>query len=98
MSRFARKGHHDANHGELAKVFTDLGCSVADISGAGWGIPDLLIGCVGITTLVEVKTDEGDIDPKQQRFARDWRGSRIVYARTVDQAIAHVQAIRRSVR
>jgi hypothetical protein len=47
MSRFARRGHHDGNHAQLAKVFQDLGCSVADTSAAGFGFPDITLGSVG---------------------------------------------------
>jgi VRR-NUC domain len=98
MTRFARRGHHDANHGELAKVFEDLGCTVADTSAAGFGFPDIVLGLIGQTHLVEVKDTDGRLSASQERFIRDWRGGRIVVIETAAEAIAHVQAIRRAAR
>jgi hypothetical protein len=98
MTRFARRGNHDANHSELAQVFESLGCSVADTSAVGFGYPDITIGLVGQTHLVEVKDADGRLSASQERFIRDWRGGRIITVRTAEEAIAHVQAIRRETR
>lgn len=95
-NRFAYRGHHDGNHAELAKVLEDLGCTVADTSATGYGFPDLTIGLIGQTHLVEVKDSEGRLSPAQERFIRDWRGGRIVVVQTTEECIAHVQAIRRA--
>jgi len=98
MSRFARRGHHDGNHGEIAQVLEDLGCTVADTSAVGFGFPDIVLGLIGQTHLVEVKDSDGRLSASQQRFLRDWRGGRIVVVQTVAEAIEHVQAIRRAAR
>ena len=92
-NRFAYRGHHDRNHAELAKVFQDLGCSVADTSAAGFGFPDITLGSVGVTSLIEVKDSDGRLSASQERFIRDWRGGRIVVVH-----VAHVQALRRASR
>lgn len=97
-NRFAYRGHHDANHGELAKVFEDLGCSVADTSAAGFGFPDIVLGLIGQTHLVEIKDADGQLSASQKRFIRDWRGSPIVVVQTIPEAIERVQRIRRNSR
>lgn len=97
-NRFAYRGHHDANHGEFAKAFGDLGCTVADTSAAGFGFPDIVLGLIGQTHLVEVKDADGQLSASQKRFIRDWRGAPIVVVQTIPEAIGHVQRIRRGCR
>ena len=94
MSRFARRGCHDVNHAEVAQYYRDLGCSVADTSAAGFGVPDLAIGCAGVTTLVEIKDADGDISQSQKHFMQTWRGGPIAVVRSLDEAIDHVKRIR----
>jgi hypothetical protein len=98
VTRFAHRGHHDANHGEIAEAFINVGCTVADTSAAGFGFPDIVVGLIGQTHLVEVKDADGRLSASQERFLRDWRGGPIMVVQTVDEAIAHVQRIRRSAR
>jgi hypothetical protein len=86
------------NHGAIAEAYRALGCSVADTSMVGFGYPDLNIGLVGVTELVEVKSPEGVLGAAQERFARDWRGSAVRIIRTAAEAAEHVQEIRRRVK
>jgi hypothetical protein len=95
VSKYARRGNHDGNHGELAQVFESLGCTVADTSAAGFGFPDIVLGLIGQTHLVEIKDADGRLSTSQERFIREWRGGHIAVVQTVDEAIAHVQRIRR---
>jgi hypothetical protein len=97
-NRFAYRGHHDRNHGELAKVFEDLGCSVADTSAAGFGFPDIVLGLIGQTHLIEIKDKDGQLSASQKRFMRDWRGGQITVVASIPEAIEHVQRIRRGSR
>lgn len=91
------KSHRDANHAEIVKYYEQLGCTVVDTSGVGMGFPDAVIGCVGFNDLIEIKTEEGGLELKQQRFIRDWRGSvRII--RTMSDVVAHVTLMRARVR
>jgi hypothetical protein len=98
VTRFARRGHHDGNHGEIAEAFISVGCAVADTSAAGFGFPDIVLGLIGQTHLVEVKDENGRLSASQDRFLRDWRGGPIMVVQTIDEAIAHVQRIRRGAR
>lgn len=95
MTRFARRGHHDGNHAELAATFEALGCTVADTTAAGFGFPDIVLGLIGQTHLVEVKDANGRLNASQERFLRNWRGGPIAVVQTIPEAIEHVQRIRR---
>lgn len=90
-----RYGKRDANHAEIVKWYRELGCSVAETQDAGLGVPDLFVGCVGLTDPVEIKTEDGELLPSQEAFIRGWRGSDTPVVRTQDDVIAHVQAMRR---
>ena len=93
--RYAKR---DANHGEIVKWYRDLGCYVAETQDAGLGVPDLFVGCAGITDPVEVKTEVGDLEESQKVFIAAWRGSRVWIVRTFDEVTAHVQNMRRRAR
>lgn len=97
MTKFARRGHHDGNHSELTKAFESLGCTVADTSAVGFGFPDICVGLVGLTYLVEIKDENGRLSESQERFIRDWRGGRIAVMQTTTEAIEFVQRVRKAV-
>jgi hypothetical protein len=70
----------DANHSQIVKAFRAMGCSVADLSSLGDGIPDLAIGLYGRTVLVEVKDgnkppSKRRLTPDEQRFRDAWKGA-----------------------
>lgn len=91
----AARGRDDSNQGAIANTFRALGCTVHDTSAVGFGFPDLAIGLVGITELVECKTADGRPTPAQRTFTADWRGAPVRIVRSDDEAIALVQEIRR---
>lgn len=94
MSRYAAK--KDANHNELRDAFEQLGCSVVEMHATGIpGWPDFAVGCIGVTHLVEAKSDsrygKAGFNDNQQAFNRDWRGEPVALVRSRDDAIALVQ-------
>jgi hypothetical protein len=89
-----RYGKPDANHSQVKAWYEELGCKVADTKDAGLGVPDLFVGCVGLTDPVEVKTEGGDLLPSQRTFIANWRGSKVWIIRTHDEVIAHVNDMR----
>jgi len=93
-----RYGKPDANHGEVKGWYVELGCSVADTKDAGLGVPDLFVGCAGVTDPVEVKTEDGGLEKSQETFIATWRGSRVWVSRTHDDVVAHVHDMRRRAR
>lgn len=76
MRKYARQ---DANHKDIRAAFERLGCSVADLSSLGKGLPDLLVGFGGLSLCVEVK--DGSKPPSkrrltedEERFRMNWKG------------------------
>lgn len=85
------------NHEEIAEAFRSLGCSVFDTADLGGGFPDLVVGLIGVNLLVEVKTDDGSLEPAQVRFVDEWRGQYEI-VRSVDGAVQLVHSTRRNAR
>lgn len=77
----------DANHAAVIHTLEALYCSVVDTSALGGGFPDLVVGLAGTTVLVEVKAENGTLQPNQQRFHDDWRGRKPVIVRTQQDCI-----------
>lgn len=96
-----RRGKRDANHAEVSARFLALGCTVIDTASIGIaGVPDLVVGCVGVNRLVEVKNPEtaygrAGFNANQTAFNRDWRGATVAAVCSADEATALVQNWRR---
>jgi hypothetical protein len=74
-----RAGRVDENQGRVVAALRALGASVAITSGAGNGLPDLLVGFHHETFLLELK--DGDkppsakkLTPAEQHFVEHWKG------------------------
>ena len=89
------EGQRDANQPDRIADYEALGCSVVDLGGVGGGLADLLVGCVGITDLSEVKMPGEDLRPSQVAFGNRWRGSRPWQVASLDDVLAHVADMRR---
>jgi hypothetical protein len=68
----------------VVKAFESGGATVRKLNGRD--VPDLLVGFLRETHLVEVKTSNAKLRPGQAEFARTWLGSPVVVARTPAQA------------
>lgn len=82
----------DANHAEIRKALRDAGASVADLSGSGNGIPDMLVGYRGANWLVEAKDgkkrpSERKLTTAQVKFHAEWKGQ-IAVVTTAEEALA----------
>lgn len=88
----------DANQSAVMQRYRDFGCSAEDLGAVGGGIPDLLIGCAGITDLAEVKMPGEELRPSQRTFNDRWRGSRAWKVESLDDVEAHVMNMRRRAR
>ena len=97
-----RRASKDGNHDAIVARFRELGCSVVEIHATGIpGLPDLGVGCVGVTHLIEIKNPDTSygrhgFNSNQTAFARDWRGGRVWVVRSEDEATALVQNWRRA--
>ena len=65
----------DKNQKEIVRLFRARGCSVAHTHNAGSGFPDLVIGCNGFTVLVEVKSEKGKLNERQEDFFNKFTGA-----------------------
>ena len=68
----------------VVKAFEAGGATVAKINGRD--VPDLLVGYLRETHLVEVKTSDAKLRRGQREFARTWLGSPVLVVRTPAQA------------
>ena len=95
----ARYGRRiDDNQRAITNALRSFGCTVEPVQGAT-GVPDLLVGCFGITELVEVKPltnvkARGQLRESQQEWHDRWRGRKPVVVRTLDDCQALVSRMR----
>ena len=87
-----RAGRIDANQGVIVAALRGVGASVAITSGAGNGLPDLIVGFRGETFLLEVKDGAKVPSAKrlteaEQTFVDNWRGRPVVIVETVADAL-----------
>ena len=100
---YAKK--RDENEATIVDAMRRLGAKVYLLDGKA-GIPDLLVGWQGRTTLIEVKMDgkpaggrqhnarklRDGLDQDQFDFHRGWNGGPCVVVTSVDEAIAALRA------
>ena len=84
----------DENQSDIVAALRAIGATVRVIS-QGDGIPDLLVGFMGKTILLEVKDGKKPpsarkLTPAEQKFFDEWRGGSLAIVNTVDEAIAAV--------
>ena len=88
LRRYAKR--RDANEAEIVSVLRAAGADVDLLDRP----VDLLIGYRGTTVLAEVKTPTGRVQGHQQEWLEHWRGGARVILRTVEDAMAVLDAIR----
>jgi Holliday junction resolvase len=82
----------DANHTEIREALRAAGATVLDLSGAGRGCPDLLIGFQGRNILCECKdgkksASKQKLTPAQVEFFDSWLGQ-VAKVTTPEEAVA----------
>lgn len=87
----------DANHGEIVAAYESLYCKVQDTHKVGFGFPDIVVKISTkrgpVAALVEIKTVDGSLSGKQERFIAEW-GSCVAVVQTRDDVFAHVERVR----
>jgi hypothetical protein len=89
----------DKGQPEIVRALKAAGASVCDLSGAGEGTPDLLVGFQGRNILMEVKQAPAKgihknlttLRPCQQEFFDAWLGQ-VAKVTTVEEALALLPA------
>lgn len=95
------QGRRDGNHDDRVQDFIALGCSVAELTNTGLpGWPDLVVGCVGVNHLVEIKDrstryGRAGLSESQREFDAAWRGSHVEEVATASDVIEAVSRWRR---
>ena len=92
VPRFRQK--LDENHRAIVATLQYNGALVGDLSNAGGGVPDLVVGYRGVLFLVEVKTLKGALSPKQKEFFAQWSEYPTLIIRTVDEAMDVMEVLR----
>lgn len=92
MRRLGRTGHKDANQDEIVRALREIGASVAITSGAGYGLPDLIVGFRGETFLLEVKDGTKPMSKKklsanEAYFVEHWKGRPVAIVESVADAL-----------
>lgn len=96
-----RRGKKDGNHDAVVAAFRAAGASVAEMHACEVpGFPDLAIGLIGRTFLVEVKSPEtrygrAGLNSNQTGFAAEWRGGPVFIVTSELEAVALVNNLRR---
>ena len=67
-----RAGRTDANQTAIVTALRGVGASVAITSGAGNGLPDLLVGFRGETYLLEIKDGAKPASARKLTLAEAW--------------------------
>ena len=89
-------GRVDTNQRRIVLALRQVGASVATLSDAGAGVPDLLVGYRGLTLLMEVK--DGSKPPSQRKLTKDqeqwhgrWRGGPCLVVISAEDALMQAQ-------
>ncbi len=95
MRRAAKK---DDNHAEIVEALRAHGCKVADLSGLGNGVPDILVWIPGFRRWILLEIKDGTKPPSarkltsdQEKWHAEFRGCLVYVVESVEQAIAAVQ-------
>ena len=81
---YARRS--DTNQEPIVAILRQVGASVESLHRVGRGVPDLLIGFRGQNYLLEVKTEDGELNRDQQTWHQAWNGQAVT-VRTADEAL-----------
>ena len=82
-----RAGRTDANQSDIVHALRAVGASVAITSGAGNGLPDLLVGWMHETYLLEIKdsaksASRKKLTPAEAQFVSTWKGRPVAIVET----------------
>jgi hypothetical protein len=76
----------NTNQPDIIAGLQAAGCSVEPLNIVSSGVPSLLCGWAGRNTLIEVKSDDGNLTPEQTTWHTSWAGQ-VEIARSIDDAL-----------
>jgi hypothetical protein len=82
----------DRNQPEIVAALRKAGASVQSLAGVGQGVPDLLVGYMGKTALLEVKDglkvkSKQKLTEDQKPWHANWRGGTLTTVDGIDAAL-----------
>jgi hypothetical protein len=80
----------DSTQRAIVEALRTAGCSVQSLASVGGGCPDLLVGVLGATYLLECKTKGEDLRDRQRAWAGMWRGMPPLVVHTPEEALKAV--------
>ena len=94
--RYAKKV--DANHSQVVSALRSAGALVEDLSAAGNGLPDILVGINGRFALFEIKDGNKPksaqkLTDAQERFHEKWAGFPICTVDGPEAALRHLKVL-----
>lgn len=79
-----RAANRDLREPQIIDALEEAGATVQQLSAKG--VPDLLVGYLGQTHLIEVKTDNATLNEDQEKWHREWKGEPVQVVRNEAQA------------
>ena len=82
----------DQNHSALLACIRMIpNVSICDLSGAGGGVPDVMLGLAGRNILIEIKRPDcapsrSKLNDKQEEWHGEWKGQ-VAVVRTLDDVL-----------
>lgn len=84
-----RAARTDANQGEIVQALREIGATVMLLHKVGQGCPDLAVGYMKRTYLLEVKLPDTDLNELQKDWHRNWFGH-VAVVRSPEEAIKEI--------
>jgi hypothetical protein len=88
----------DANHGEVVAALRAYGCKVADLSGVGNGVPDILVWIPAFRRWILLEIKDGAKPPSARKLTEDqvkwhaeFKGCMVYVVTSAEEAIAAVK-------
>jgi len=86
-----KHGRVDRNQKEIVEALREAGASVQSLANIGNGCPDLLVGYMGRTYLMEVKGIDGKYTLDQSAWLIRWKGHTVNTVRTKHDALKAIK-------
>lgn len=89
MKKYGAK--KDANHNIISTYLEYRGCFVKDLSGAGCGVPDMIVWVKTEWVLVEIKNmktgyGKRGLNKRQKEWAANWKGGKVYLVTSTEDA------------
>jgi hypothetical protein len=72
----------DGTQVEIVECARKFGASVLPLFRLGQGAPDILVGYRSQNIMVEIKTENGKLNERQEKFRDEWKGQYAVVHNT----------------